>query len=160
VKANAFSSYSSPIEFKITALRECPVAHESLTCDRPEHAASYWRAHIETAPMFNPECECLVVLILNARLRIKGHQMVTIGTMNMVVAHAREIFRGAIVTSAFGIVLMHNHPSGDPTPSSGDLSVTRDIIRAGRLLKIELLDHVIVAGNEHRSLRDLGYFYQ
>ena len=154
---NTFRSYGHPIEFKIVSLRECPLPQLQASCDEPSQAISYWRSHIETAPMFNPECECLVVLILNSRLRIKGHQLVTIGTMNMVVAHSREIFRGAIVASAYGIVLMHNHPSGDPSPSSEDLRVTRDIARAGQLLKIELLDHVIVGGSEHRSLRALGH---
>ena len=154
---NPFRSYGHPIEFKIVSLRECPLPQLQASCDEPLQAVSYWRSHIETAPAFNPECECLVVLILNSRLRIKGHQLVTIGTMNMVVAHSREIFRGAIVASAYGIVLMHNHPSGDATPSSDDIRITREILRAGQLLRIELLDHIIVGGEDHRSLRELDY---
>ena len=65
----------------------------------------------------------------------------------------------SLVTAANAIVLMHNHPSGDPTPSEADIKVTRDLIRAGQLLKIEVLDHVIVGKPDHKSLRELGYFY-
>jgi DNA repair protein RadC len=63
------------------------------------------------------------------------------------------------VAAAAAVILMHNHPSGDPSPSEGDIRVTRDLIRAGQLLKIEVLDHVIVgAGEKRASLRELGYF--
>lgn len=61
--------------------------------------------------------------------------------------------------AASALVLLHNHPSGDPTPSEADIKVTRDLIRAGQLMKIEVLDHVIVGAGRHCSLRELGYFY-
>ena len=74
--------------------------------------------------------------------------------------HPREVFRPAIRGAASAIVLMHNHPSGESAPSEADVKVTRDLIRAGQLLKIEVLDHVIVgAGETFTSLRTLGYFY-
>lgn len=74
------------------------------------------------------------------------------------------MFRAAIVNSAHAIVLAHNHPSGDPTPSEADIKVTRDLIQAGQLLKIDVLDHVIIGRYPiHQrgwvSLRELGYFY-
>ena len=72
----------NPKEFKVVALRECPVPESMLICETPDHAADYWRLHIATHPYFNPDCECLVVLILNTRRRVKGHQLVTIGTMD------------------------------------------------------------------------------
>ena len=109
---------------------------------------------------FNPECECFVVLLLNTRRRVKGHQLLTIGTLDTILVHPREVFRGAIVAAAAAIVIMHNHPSGEPTPSEADIKVTRDLIRAGQLLKIEILDHVIVGNGNFSSLRSLGYFYQ
>jgi DNA repair protein RadC len=102
----------NPKEYKVTALRECPVPEEMQICETPDHAVAYWKIHIATHPYFNPECECLVVLFLNVRKRVKGHQLVTIGTMDMMLTHAREIFRAAIIGSASGICLMHNHPSG------------------------------------------------
>jgi DNA repair protein RadC len=152
---NAFN----PKEFKVVALRECLMPLEQQICDTPERAFEYWQAHVKTHPYFNPDCECFVVLLLNTRRRVKGHYLVSIGTLDTILVHPREVFRIAIVaggTSA--LVLMHNHPSGNAEPSEGDIKVTRDLIRAGNLLKIEVLDHVIVGFNSHVSLRSLGYF--
>lgn len=149
----------NPKEFKVTALRECPLPESMQICDTPDKAAEYWRLHIATAPHFNPECECFVVLFLNTRKRVKGHQLLTIGTMDTILVHPREVFRAAIVSAAASVVLMHNHPSGEPTPSEADIKVTRDLIRAGQLLKIDVLDHVIMGNPSQVSLRTLGYFY-
>lgn len=150
---------STPHEFKVTALRECPTPESLLLCDTPEKAAAYWRLHVIANPYFNPECECFVVLLVNTRRRVKGHQLVTLGTMDTLLVHPREVFRLAVVANAAAIVLMHNHPSGEPSPSEADIKVTRDLIRAGQLLKIDVLDHVIVGNPNHCSLRELGYFY-
>jgi DNA repair protein RadC len=150
----------NPKEFKVTALRECPVPSDMLMCETPDQAAAYWRLHIATHPYFSPECECLVVLLLNTRRRVKGHQLVTIGLMDTLLVHPREVFRAAIICSAAAVILAHNHPSGDSTPSEADIKVTRDLVRAGQLLKIEVLDHVVMGtGNPgYHSLRSLGYF--
>jgi DNA repair protein RadC len=83
-----------------------------------------------------------VVFILNTRRRIKGHYLVSIGTMDTILCHPREIFRLAIMASAAAIIIAHSHPSLDPTPSEADIKITRDLIRAGQLLKIEVLDHI------------------
>ena len=128
-------------------------------CDTPEKVAAYWNLHISTHPYYNPECECFVVIILNARRKLKGHYLVSIGTLDTILVHAREVFRLAVVTSAASIVLCHNHPSGIATPSEADIKVTRDLIRAGQLLKIEVVDHVVIGSPGHVSLRALGYFY-
>ena len=148
-----------PQEYKVIALRECPMPEGMHLCETPEHAVDYWRAHVTTTPHFDPERECFVVLMLNTRRRIKGHHFVSIGTMDTLLIHARETFRAACVVSAAALVLLHNHPSGDPTPSEADIKVTRDLIRAGQLMKIEVLDHVIVGAQRHCSLRTMGYFY-
>jgi DNA repair protein RadC len=147
----------NPKEYRVTALRDCPVPSDMLMCDTPDQAAAYWRLHIETHSYFNPECECFAVLFLNTRKRVKGHQLVTHGTMDTLLVHPREVFRTAIVTSAAAIVLAHNHPSGDPPPSEADIKVTRDLIRAGQLLKIEVLDHVVMGRPNFMSLRAMGY---
>ena len=112
-----------------------------------------------THPHFNPECECLAVLILNTRRRIKGHQLVSIGTQDTLLVHSREVFRLAVLTAAHALILMHCHPSGDSSPSQADIKVTRDLIRAGQILKIEILDHVIVGQGNFSSLKALGYFF-
>ena len=151
---------NQPKEFKVVALRECPTPEEMQLCDTPQRAADYWRAHITTHPYFNPECECFVVLHLNTRRRIRGHNLVSTGTMDTILVHAREVFRTAIASGASAIMLMHNHPSGEPCPSEADIKVTRDLIRAGQLLKMEVIDHIVVGNPTHASLRELGYFFQ
>lgn len=147
-----------PQEFKVVSLRECPTPESLLLCDTPEQVAEYWRMHIATHPYYNSECECLAVLMLNTRRRVKGHQLLSHGTMDSVLVDPRNVFRGAIIAGAAAIVLAHNHPSGDPAPSAADIKVTRDLIRAGQLLKLELLDHVIIGAGCHTSLLSLGYF--
>jgi DNA repair protein RadC len=110
--------------------------------------------------------ETLQVLLLNTRRRlIRIAEDITDGTIDTLLVHPREVFRSAIAANAAAIVLAHNHPSGDPTPSEADIKVTRDLIRAGQLLKIEVLDHVIIGRatperqKDYVSLRELGYFY-
>ena len=146
-------------EYKVVALRECLLPSQMQICETPDNAADYWRLHVATNPYFNPEAECFVVILLNTRRRVKGHQLVTIGTLDTILVHPREVFRVAVVASAAAVVLMHNHPSGDPTPSEADIKVTRDLIRAGQLLKIDVVDHVIMGNPNRTSLRELGYFY-
>jgi len=98
----------NPKEYRVTALRDCPVPSDLLVCETPEQAAAYWRLHIETHPYFNPECECFVVLFMNTRKRVKGHQLLTIGTMDTVLVHPREVFRAAVISSSAAILLLHN----------------------------------------------------
>src|SRR5688572_5439777 len=136
-----------------------PSPGEHDLCDSAQKATSYWRLNIMTNPYFNPDCECFAVLILNTRRRVKGHQLITIGTMDTLLVHPREVFRGAVVAGAAAIVLAHNHPSGEPQPSEADIRVMRELIRAGQLMKIEVLDHVIIGNSTHCSLRALGYFH-
>ena len=155
-----FRFASQPYEYKVVPLRECPTPENLQLCDTPEGAAEYWRLHVTSNPYFNPECECFAVLLLNTRRRVKGHQIVSIGTHDTILVHPLTVFRLAIVTSAAAIVLMHNHPSGESSPSEADIKVTRDLIRAGQLLKIEVLDHVVMGNPNHTSLRALGYFCQ
>ena len=154
-----FTFPGKPYEYKVTALRECPMPESLDLCDTPERVADYWRLHIPANPYFNPECECFAVLLLNTRRRVKGHHLVSVGTLDTILVHPREVFRLAVITAAAAIVLAHNHPSGEAAPSEADIKVTRDLIRAGQLMKIEILDHVIMGNPKYSSLRELGYFY-
>jgi DNA repair protein RadC len=148
-----------PHEWKIVSLRECPTPENMQICDTPDLAVTYWRNHIVENPYYDPERECFAVIILNTRRRIRGHHLVSIGTMDTILVHPREVFRLAIAASASALVLAHNHPSGDSTPSEADIKVTRDLIRAGQLLKIDVLDHVVLGNPGFSSLRTMGYFY-
>jgi DNA repair protein RadC len=146
-------------EFKVVALRECPLPQDLQLCDTPVKVFEYWNAHILTHPYFNPECECFVTFLLNTRRRVKGHCLISIGTMDTLLVHPREVFRPAVISGAAAIVLAHNHPSGESAPSEADIKVTRDLIRAGQLLKIDVLDHVVIGRGEYKSLREMGMFY-
>ncbi len=148
-----------PCEYKVIRLRECPVPTELARCETPEHAVAYWNLHIGPPPYFNPECECFVVLMLNSRHRVKGHALISIGTVDTLLVSGREVFRTAVIVSAAAVVLMHNHPSGDPTPSEADIRATRDLVHGGKVLRIEVLDHVIIGRDNRTSLRELGYLY-
>jgi DNA repair protein RadC len=164
-KRRASNFIFNPKEFKVQVMRECPTPAEMQLCDTPERAAAYWRSHIVNHPYFNPDVECFVALLLNTRRRIQGHHLVSTGTLDTILVHPREVFRVAVICASSAVVLMHNHPSGDPAPSEADIKVTRDLIRAGQLMKIEVLDHVVVGqsspenANGFVSLRELGYFY-
>jgi DNA repair protein RadC len=107
-----FKFAAGPYEYKVTSLRECPTPENLQQCETPDKAADYWRMHIASHPHFNPDCECLAVLLLNTRRRVKGHHLVSIGTMDTILVHPREVFRLAIVTAASALIVMHNHPSG------------------------------------------------
>ncbi|HEX8297241.1 MAG TPA: DNA repair protein RadC [Chthoniobacteraceae bacterium] len=88
--------------------------------------------------------ESLRVVLLDTKLKLMRVEEVSLGSLNESVAHPREIFRPAIIHSAFGVILVHNHPSGDPTPSDADRRLTTRLVEAARLLQIRLFDHVIL----------------
>jgi DNA repair protein RadC len=109
--------------------------------------------------------ETFQVVLLNTRHRLIRVETISQGTLDTILVHPREVFQMAIAVNAAALVLAHNHPSGDPTPSEADIKVTRDLIRAGQLLKIEVLDHIIIGrataerAKDYTSLRELGHFY-
>lgn len=133
---------------------------EGPTLDNPESIASLLREENRAY-----EVEHFQVVLLNTRRKLIRVDLVSQGTLDTILVHPREVFKAAISASASAIILVHNHPSGDPTPSEADVKVTRDLIRAGQLLKIDVLDHIILGRSsqerkqDYSSLRELGYFY-
>jgi DNA repair protein RadC len=133
---------------------------ESPVLDSPEKVVALLRGQNLVR-----DVETLQVLLLNTRRRLIRVEEISDGTLDTLLVHARDVFRAAIAANAAALVLAHNHPSGDPTPSEADIKVTRDLIRAGQLLKIEVLDHIILGRRtaerprDHVSLRELGYFH-
>ena len=103
--------------------------------------------------LFRARKEHFVVLLLNARHEMEARETVSIGSLNASIVHPREVFLPAILHSAASVVLVHNHPSGDPEPSEEDLSITRRLVQVGDLVGIGVLDHVIVAERGVVSLR-------
>ena len=133
---------------------------ESPVLDNPVTVVNFMR---ETNRLKN--VEAFQVLLLNTRKKLIRVEEISEGTLDTILVHPREVFRAAIAANAAAMILVHNHPSGDPAPSEADIKVTRDLIRAGQLLKIEVVDHVIIGcattgrAKDYASLRELGYFY-
>ncbi|MGB1250118.1 MAG: RadC family protein [Candidatus Promineifilaceae bacterium] len=100
--------------------------------------------------------EHLRVMLLDTRNRVMRVETIYKGSLNTAVVRVAEIFRPAIKDNAASIVLAHNHPSGDPSPSAEDVRMTRQVIKAGALLKIDVLDHVIIGNNRYVSLKERG----
>ena len=134
--------------------------HEAPLIDTPERVAELLREEHRHA-----DAETFQVILLNTRRRLIRVETLSRGTLDSILVHARDVFRAAIIANAAAIIIVHNHPSGDPSPSEADIKVTRDLIRAGQLLKIEVADHVILGRcttervKDYVSLRELGYFY-
>ena len=150
-------------EFKVMRLQDAPTDNRIL--DNPEMIVQYLNAQLPNSIAYRPDTENFIVVHLSVRRKPIGFEVISNGTLDTLLVHAREVFKSAIVANSAAIVLAHNHPSGDPSPSEADIKVTRDLIRAGQLLKIEVLDHVILGRatpeqpKAYSSLRELGYFY-
>jgi len=112
----------------------------------------------ELADMATMAQECFCVLTLNTKNQLIDRHMVTLGIVDASLVHPREVFRAAICDGAAAVVVAHNHPSGDPTPSAEDIRVTRQLVESGKVLDIQVLDHVIIGRGEREfvSLREEG----
>ncbi len=118
----------------------------------PDDIANYLMQEMRFLPQ-----EHFVVLFLNSKNQIIHKQSIFIGSLNRSIVHPREIFREAVRRMAANVVCAHNHPSGDPTPSSEDIDVTQRLVECGRIMGIEILDHIIIGENKFVSLREEGY---
>jgi DNA repair protein RadC len=96
------------------------------------------------------------LLVLDTQHRVVRNVLITRGLLDSSLVHPREVFRAAIAEAAAGIVVVHNHPSGNPAPSADDRSVTRQLTEAGRLLDVPVYDHVIVGGARYFSFAEAG----
>jgi len=102
--------------------------------------------------------ENLWMITLNTKNNITGIFTVSTGSLNTSIVHPREVFKRAMLQNAASIIICHNHPSGDATPSAEDVSITKRIYDAGKILGIELLDHIIIGDNKYTSLKERGVF--
>ena len=136
------------------------IRQEAPLLDTPERVADLLR---EENRLY--QVEQFQIVLLNTRRKLIRVDRVSQGTLDTILVHPREVFRLAVGANASAVVLVHNHPSGDPTPSEADIKVTRDLIRAGQVLKIDVLDHIIFGQRteerrkDYVSLKELGYFY-
>lgn len=150
-------------EIKIKNLRR--VNHE-FRMDDPSAVVNYWCEHVARAPWFDPEREMAVSFNLDTQYHVLGFSLVSIGTLNESIVHARDVFRAAIALNCYAVVMCHNHPSGSLIPSYADSSLTRRLFDASKIVNISLLDHVIIGGTFEKPfyysfkvdgfLKDLG----
>lgn len=142
--------HSFNINVSLSVVKE---AKSKISCRTPEDACRLLQDTAELAQ------EAFTVITLNTKYRVLDRHMVTLGILDASLVHPREVFRPAILDGASAIVIAHNHPSGDPTPSAEDLRITRQLVEAGKILDIEVLDHVIIGRDAERpfvSLRESG----
>lgn len=138
---------------RVSIVRDAPLPKEHTVVDCARTAAQVARGFI----LAGDEREHFLAILLDARKNVKGVVVVSIGTISASLVHPREFFRPAIVGGAALVVAVHNHPSGDPEPSSEDKEVTRRLQRAGEIIGIPLADHVVLgAGEAFFSFRERG----
>lgn len=126
-------------------------ARKATTVSTPEDVVALMK------PLFTgQEREHFYCICLDTKNRVKKVVEVSVGSLNASIVHPRELFKECVMVSAASCVVSHSHPSGDPTPSGADIQLTRRLVKAGDVLGIEVLDHVVIGGDEHASLRDLG----
>lgn len=118
----------------------------------PEDGANYVMEEMMTLKQ-----EHFVALFLNTKNQVIHRQTIFIGSLNASIVHPREVFREAIRRSSAAVIVIHNHPSGDPSPSQEDIHVTRRLYEAGKMIGIELLDHLIIGDRRFVSLKEKGY---
>ena len=133
----------------------------SLYPEVPTGEKAYIRGPKDVYDRFRSLFDChvrerFVVLWLNTKNRVMGFEVVSEGTLNSSLVHPREVFRGAIVATCASIVVVHNHPSGNTEPSKEDIEITKQLVEAGKVLGIPVLDHVIHAENTYTSLAERG----
>lgn len=142
-------NYPAPV-VRVQVMREASC--EVTVIRRPAQVAEVVRGIVG-----GDEREYLVAFALNVKNHLIGIIPVSVGAMSSSIVHPREVFRAAILMGASGIIVAHNHPSGDPEPSPEDISVTTRLAEAGGILGIDVLDHIIVGGEKYISLWDRGY---
>ena len=126
-------------------------AGPELKFDTPETIARYYMEDLR-----HQKQEAMKLLLLNTKSRLIGESDISRGTVNASVISPRELFVEALQKDAVSIILLHNHPSGDPAPSREDILITRRVHEAGMMIGVELLDHIIIGDNRYSSMREDG----
>ncbi|MCA9935622.1 MAG: DNA repair protein RadC [Anaerolineales bacterium] len=124
------------------------------TGDKPTVTTPADAANLLMFEMMNLEQEHLRLILLDTRNRVLATPTVYIGSLNTSVVRIGELFKQALVYNAAALIVLHNHPSGDPSPSPQDVNVTRLLVKAGKLLDLEILDHIIIGRNRYVSLKE------
>jgi DNA repair protein RadC len=137
--------------FQLVRRLQSKTSKERPSFKRAKDVASYY-----LPLMKDLRKEVFRVLLLSRANRLIKEVTISEGTLDASIVHPRDVFREALLEPAAGVILIHNHPSGNPSPSEEDLRITKQLVEAGRLLGIKVYDHIILAGESHRSLADDG----
>lgn len=136
---------------RIALVKEKPVIYNDQRLTAPAQAAEAFRALLPDI-----DREYFVAFILDGKNRIVSCNIVSVGSLNQSIVHPREVFKTAILANGAAVLLAHNHPTGDTTPSSEDIKITRRLKEAGDVLGIKVLDHIIVGDNSYLSFTERG----
>lgn len=126
----------------IKMVREATVLYQNRTINSPGDSANLLEPFLK-----DQDRECFLVICLDTKNQPTAIHTVSIGTLNSSLVHPRELFKVAILSNCSSLIIAHNHPSGDPTPSKEDMEVTKRLVEAGKILGIEVLDHIIIGSN-------------
>jgi DNA repair protein RadC len=149
---NTFSNFVPVYQVRLALTGSVPL-HDQPLIQGPEDVAKLLSKFLQYA-----DREHLVSLMLDAKNHLIGITTISIGDLSSAIAHPREVFKPAILANAAQIIVAHNHPSGDPSPSSDDHNVTNRLVQAGQILGIEVLDHIVIgSGGRFVSLKEKGY---
>ena len=138
---------------RIQIVKERNVYYDSKAIKSPEDGYKILREFIG-----NADREMFIVACLNTKNETMNISVVHIGSLNASIVHPREVFKTAILSNAASIICAHNHPSGHPEPSREDIEVTKRLAEAGKILGIELLDHIVIGDERYYSLKEKGHF--
>jgi DNA repair protein RadC len=142
--------YKIPV-YRIAMIKESAISVEQTKIRSPRDVFDAVRGYLADV-----DREHFLTLLLNTKNGIVGVNTTSIGTLNSSLVHPREVFKAAIIANSAAVILVHCHPSGNPDPSNEDLEITRRLVEAGKILGIEVLDHVIVGDGCWVSLKEKG----
>ncbi len=146
-----------PSKLRFVVQQSAPLYGPKPSVDNPEKILDYWFKYIATDDTLEMEKENLIVVLVDTRLNAIGHHVVSVGSCNETTARIPDILCPAICARAYGFALLHNHPSGEPSPSPADERITRRVNEAAALMGIKFLEHLIVGTPEkYYSFRESG----
>ncbi len=142
---------------RIMAVKEKSLKYGTDNIKNPETAIDLARLYFEER--CNNDRENFLIMCLDAKNKITALNLNSTGTLNSTIVHPREVFKAAILANTAAIILAHNHPSGDPNPSREDIDLTNRLAEAGKILGIEILDHIIIGDGNSVSLKAKGLIH-
>lgn len=137
--------------YRVTLVREGSVSNNNNHIRTPEDVVNILSADYDAAVV-----EMAQMLALDTKNKIIGIFVISTGSLNASIIHPRDIFQRAILSNAASVILVHNHPSGDPTPSSEDIELTNKLVQVGKMMDLPILDHVVIGDGKFVSLKERG----